>query len=209
MHRTCPHAEGGVMPEQQILYLSRADVEAVNLSVTTIVALLEQAFIEKGHGRVEMPPKPGVHTMPDAFIHAMPAYIPSMKSAGIKWVSGYPENFKRGLPYISGLLILNDVDTGIPYAVMDCTWITAYRTGAASAVAAQYLARPESETAGILACGVQGRTNLEALSCLFKIKRVYAYDALPDVQEKYVREMSKKLGLEIVGVKEPKQAVAE
>ena len=76
-----------------------------------------------------MPPKPGIHTMPDAFIHAMPAYIPSMRSAGIKWVSGYPENFKRGLPYITGLLILNDVETGIPYAVMDCTWITAMRTG--------------------------------------------------------------------------------
>jgi ornithine cyclodeaminase/alanine dehydrogenase len=156
-----------------------------------------------------MPPKPGVHTMPDAFIHAMPAYIPSMKSAGLKWVSGYPDNFKRGLPYISGLLILNDVETGIPYALMDCTWITAYRTGAASALAAKYLARPESETAGILACGVQGRTNLEALNCLFKIKKVFAYDALPDVQEKYVSEMSKKLGLDIVGVKEPRQAVKD
>jgi len=129
------------MPEQQILYLSRADVEAVNLSMTTIVALLEQAFIEKGHGRVEMPPKPGVHTMPDAFIHAMPAYIPSMKSAGIKWVSGYPANFERGMPYISGLLILNDAETGVPYAVMDCTWITAFRTGAATALSARYLAR--------------------------------------------------------------------
>jgi hypothetical protein len=51
--------------------------------------------------------------MPDAFIHAMPAYIPSMRSAGIKWVSGYPENFKRGLPYITGLMILNDVETGM------------------------------------------------------------------------------------------------
>ena len=133
------------MAEQKILYLSRADVEAVNLPMKTIIELLEKAFLEKGNGKVEMPPKPGIHTMPDAFIHAMPAYIPSMRSAGIKWVSGYPENFKRGLPYISGLLILNDVETGIPYAVMDCTWITAKRTGAASALAAKYLARPESE----------------------------------------------------------------
>jgi ornithine cyclodeaminase/alanine dehydrogenase-like protein (mu-crystallin family) len=195
------------MPEQQILYLSRADVERVNLPMTTIIALLEQAFEEKGHGRVEMPPKPGIHTMRDAFIHAMPAYIPSMKSAGIKWVGGYPANYEVGLPYISGLLILNDAETGIPYAVMDCTWITAYRTGAATALSARYLARPESETVGILACGVQGRTNLEALACLFKIKKVYAYDILPEVQERYVLEMSEKLGLEIVGVRQPKQAV--
>jgi hypothetical protein len=61
------------MPEQQIVYLSRTDVEAVNLPVATTIALPEEAFTEKGHGRVEMPPKPGIHTMPDAFMHAVPA----------------------------------------------------------------------------------------------------------------------------------------
>ena len=197
------------MTEQKILYLSRADVQTVNFPMKEIIDLLEKAFLEKGNGGVEMPPKPGIHTMPDAFIHAMPAYIPSMRSAGIKWVSGYPENFKRGLPYISGLMILNDVETGIPYAVMDCAWITAMRTGAASALSAKYLARPESETVGILACGVQGRTNLEALACLFPIKRAYAYDVLPDVQEKFIAEMTKRFDFEIIGVKGPKQAVIE
>ncbi len=197
------------MTHHQILYLSQADVAKVNLDMATVINLLETAFREKGAGKVEMPPKPGVHTMPDAFIHAMPAYIPALKSAGIKWVSGYPENFKRGLPYITGLLILNDVETGIPYAVMDCAWITAYRTGAASALAAKYLARPESKTAGILACGVQGRTNLEALKVLFPIERVYAYDILPDVQQQYVTDMSSKLGIEVIGVSEPRQAVVE
>jgi ornithine cyclodeaminase/alanine dehydrogenase len=184
-------------------------VEKTALDMPTILRLLEEAFREKGQGKVEMPPKPGIHTMPDAFIHAMPAYIPSLKSAGIKWVSGYPENYKRGLPYITGLLILNDAETGIPYSVMDCTWITAYRTGAATGLSAKYLARPNSEVAGILACGVQGRTNLEALACLFPLKRVYAYDILPEAQEKYIAEMKAKFTFEIVGVREPKQAVVE
>ncbi len=197
------------MIEQKILYLSRADVEKVNLPMKQIIDLLEAAFKDKGNGKVEMPPKPGIHTMPDAFIHAMPAFIPSMRSAGIKWVSGYPENFKRGLPYITGLMIMNDVETGIPYAVLDCSWITAMRTGAASALSAKYLARPDSEIVGILACGVQGRTNLEALACLFPVKLVYAYDVLPDVQERFLAEMSERLGLDIVGVKDPKQAVVE
>jgi ornithine cyclodeaminase/alanine dehydrogenase len=195
------------MTNHQILYLSQADVAKVNLDMALVINLLETAFREKGAGRVEMPPKPGVHTMPDAFIHAMPAFIPALQSAGIKWVSGYPENYKRGLPYITGLLILNDVETGIPYAVMDCSWITAYRTGAASALAAKYLARPESKMVGILACGVQGRTNLEALKVLFPIKRVYAYDIRPDVQQRYVEEMSARFGIEVIGVKDAKQAV--
>ena len=91
-----------------------------------------------------MPPKPGVHSRPDAFIHAMPAYIPALRAIGMKWVSGYPENQARGLPYITGLLILNDDETGLPLAVMDCTWITAMRTGAATALAGALPGAPRS-----------------------------------------------------------------
>jgi len=197
------------METLKVLYLSRADVERINLDIATIIQLLETAFREKGAGRVEMPPKPGIHTQPDAFIHAMPAFIPAMRSAGLKWVSGYPANQERGLPYITGLLILNDVETGIPYSVMDCSWITAYRTAAATALSARYLARPESQTAGILACGVQGRTNLEALKVLFPIQEAYAYDIVPEVQERFVREMPEKLQIEIIGVKDPRSAVVQ
>ena len=134
------------MNKKEFLYLSRDDVVSVGLTMTEIVDTVERAFREMGNGRVEMPPKPGIHPGKggDNFIHAMPAYIPAMKSAGVKWVSGYPVNQAKGLPYITGLLILNDPETGLPKAVMDCTWITAMRTGAASAVSAKYLARPES-----------------------------------------------------------------
>jgi ornithine cyclodeaminase/alanine dehydrogenase len=193
----------------RFLYLSRADVAAAGLGVSAMIGLLETAFREKGCGRVEMPPKPGVHTQPDAFLHAMPAYIPAMKSAGIKWIGGYPANATRGLPYITGLLVLNDVETGVPYAVMDCTWITAYRTAAASALSARYLARPDSRTVGILACGVQGRSNLEALAALFPVARVFAYDIRRDVQDQFVTDMGALLGVDVVGVGNPKAAVVD
>jgi len=197
------------MSERGLLYLSRADVERVGPDLRTIIGLLEAAFREKGQGRVEMPPKPGIHTRPDAFLHAMAASIPGLEAAGLKWVGGYPENPARGLPYISGLLILNDVDTGFPIAVMDCTWITGCRTGAATALSARYLARPDSSTVAILACGVQGRTNLEALATQFPLRRVYAYDTRVAARDRYVREMSEQLGLEVIGVDEPEQAVGE
>jgi ornithine cyclodeaminase/alanine dehydrogenase len=195
------------MAFDKVLYLSRKDVEAVNLPMTDIIQALEKMFREKGEGRVEMPPKPGIHTRPDAFIHAMPAYIPNMESAGVKWVSGYPANQQKGLPYIAGLLILNDADNGIPIAVMDCSWITAMRTGAATAVSAKYFARKDSSLIGICACGVQGRSNLEALSCIFKIKKVKAFDIYPEVAQKYVKEMQQKLGLDIEVVKSAEEAV--
>jgi ornithine cyclodeaminase/alanine dehydrogenase-like protein (mu-crystallin family) len=105
--------------------------------------------------------------------------------------------------------VLNDVETGLPLAVMDCTWITAYRTGAATALSAKYLARPGSQVAGIIACGVQGRTNLEGLAALFPIRRVYAYDTSKEAQRRYIEEMSAKLGVEIIGVESPRDAVVE
>ena len=173
-----------------VLYLSRTDVESVGVSMSDIVDAVQDMFKEKGEGRVEMPAKPGIHTRENAFIHAMPAYIPGIQSAGIKWISGYPDNQKKNLPYINGLLILNDTDTGIPIAIMDATWITAQRTGAATAVAAKYLARKDSSSVGILACGVQGRSNLEALSCVFKISMVKAFDIYPDVAARFACEMA-------------------
>ena len=90
---------------------------------------------------------------------------------------------------------------------MDATWITAKRTGAATAVAAKYLARKESSTVGILACGVQGRSNLEALSTLFKLRKVKAYDIYPDVARNYARAMGKTLQLDIEVVNRPREAV--
>jgi ornithine cyclodeaminase/alanine dehydrogenase-like protein (mu-crystallin family) len=199
---------GGKMEKGQLLYLSQADVVSVGLTMAEIIDLVEMAFHEKGEGRVEMPPKPGIHPGGgDNFIHAMPAYIPTMKSAGLKWVSGFPENYKRGLPYITGLLILNNPETGIPIAVMDCEWITAMRTAAATAVAARKLARPESSRLGVLGCGVQGRTNTEALNVLFPLKRVFAYDVRPEVTRNFAAEMSARFGLEVTVVENPKDAV--
>jgi ornithine cyclodeaminase/alanine dehydrogenase len=180
----------------------------VGLSMAEIIKALEDAFSEKGEGRVEMPPKPGIHPgQGDNFIHAMPAYIPALKSAGVKWVSGFPENYKRGLPYITGLLILNDVETGLPISVMDCAWITAMRTGAATAVAARHLARPESTAVGVLGCGVQGRTNVEALRVLFPLEQVIAYDVNAEAARTYAKEMKERFGLKVTVVNKPQEAV--
>jgi ornithine cyclodeaminase/alanine dehydrogenase-like protein (mu-crystallin family) len=197
------------MPTDKLLYLSRSNVEAVGITMAKVIDTLEIAFREKGQGRVEMPPKPGIHPGGgDNFIHAMLAYIPALQSAGVKWVSGFPNNQDRGLPYITGLLILNDSETGIPLSVMDCIWITAMRTGAATAVAAKYLARPESSVVGILGCGVQGRSNVEALNVLFPLQRVMAYDVIGEAASRYADEIRGRLGLEVVVVDRPSEAVS-
>lgn len=192
----------------EILYLSAAEVAEAGPSMSEIIDALEKMFVEKAKGAVEMPPKPGIHTAPDAFIHAMPAYIPALGAAGMKWVAGYPSNRERGLPYVSGLLILNDPATGLPLAVMDATWITAKRTGAATAVAAKRLARRGARSVGIVACGVQGRSNLEALSCVLEIERVKAYDVHPEAARDYAAEMGERLGIGVEPVNDVRAAVS-
>ncbi|MFB3923730.1 MAG: ornithine cyclodeaminase family protein [Terriglobia bacterium] len=194
---------------RQILYISRAQIESLEFSLDDVIAAVEKCFIEKAAGKVEMPPKPGIHTQPDAFIHAMPAYLSSAGAAGMKWVSGYPGNRRRGLPYITGLLILNCPETGVPLAVMDCTWITEKRTGAATAVAVRRLASPEARRMAIIGAGVQGRVNVDAIRRVCPgITTVAAYDPSNQAREGFSRQVTE-WGLAVVPAATPAEAVKE
>ena len=195
----------------ELLYLSKADVESLSIPTTDVVATVEDVLREKGLGRVEMPPKRGVHPMPESAINAMPGYVLSRNTAGIKWVTRYLPNLDKGLPYVMGLMILNDPETGVPRSVMDCSWITAKRTGAASAVAAKYLARRDSRELAILGCGVQGRSNLEAMKVVFPdLEFVRAFDVHRDAAERYAQEeMANFPGIRVEVVDTPKAAVED
>ncbi|WP_324717116.1 ornithine cyclodeaminase family protein [Carboxydochorda subterranea] len=193
---------------REVLYLSRADVEALGPSPSEIVRLMEELFRAKAAGRVELPPKPGIHPRPDAFIHAMPAYIASLDAAGLKWVAGYPGNSVRGLPYIHGLLLLNDAETGVPVAIMDATWITAMRTAAVSALAALYLAAPGRITLAILGLGVQARSHLQTMAAVLAVAEVRAYDRDPARTATFVRDAVQLApGVSVVPCDTPAQAV--
>src|SRR4051812_15314271 len=103
------------MKAVKILFLSQEDVRDLNISYPLLKQVIEGALIEHANEMVEMPPKPGIHpSYPNTFIHAMPAYLKQADACGIKWVAGFPNNYQHDLPNISGLLILNDTQTGIP-----------------------------------------------------------------------------------------------
>jgi len=158
-------------------YLSRADVEAVGLTATEVIEILDGAFRAKRAGDVEMPPKIGVHPRDDAFIHAMPAYIADTDAVGLKWVAGYASNQPLGIPYIHGLLLLSDAATGRPLAVMDATWITEVRTAAASILGIRALAEGPVVTIGIIGCGRQGNVHLALAQQVFPtLRRALLFD---------------------------------
>jgi ornithine cyclodeaminase/alanine dehydrogenase len=191
----------------EMLYLSQEDILEMAIPLREIIPLVEKGLNEHGLGQVENPPKPGIHAKPDSFIHAMPAYYRSLGIGGIKWVSGYPSNRELGLPQILGVMITNDMETGLPTSIMDCRWITAVRTAAVSAVTAKFCASKGSETLGVVGCGVQGRMSLVALKEVVKtLKRVKAYDINPDASKRFKKDFEKQVGVEISPVGSVKEA---
>jgi ornithine cyclodeaminase/alanine dehydrogenase len=164
----------------ELLYLSRQEVAGLLPPVLEQIDLVERTYLAMAAGRVELPPKPGIHPRENAFIHAMPAYLADDDVAAIKWVGGYPANKDRGLPYISGLIVVNDADTGLPEGVMDAAEITAARTAAASGVCIRRWAPQGWERAAIIGCGEQGRFHSRVVTALNPSATIAAYDTHRD-----------------------------
>ncbi len=186
------------MNEIEMIYLSQTDILKMNVSMSEVIDLVERGLREHGKGLVENPPKPGIHASSSTFIHAMPAYFRNLGVGGIKWVSGYPDNREIGLPQIIGVIILNDMKTGVPLCIMDGTWITAARTAAVSAVTAKYCARKDSHVLGIVGTGVQGRQNLIALKIVLPgLSRIKVFDINRHAALKCRDELASQVGAEI------------
>jgi len=196
------------MKNDEILYLSRAEMDRIGPSLGEIVALLEQCFMLKGEGRAVMPPKHWVERTNDRFFSAMSSYVPDLGFGGCKWQSGDPLNSTRGLPYIQGLYLLTEDTLGIPVAIFDSEWITGRRTAAASALAVKYFAKAEARSLAILGCGLQGRAHLEAiLSVLPDLQTVRAFDIRREVADGFARELAPQFGVAIEAVDSAKSAV--
>jgi len=195
----------------EIKIISQKEVEELNIPMSEVISVVESGLKSKGEGSNEMPAKTGIHPRQNSFIHAMPCWVGGNTDyAGIKWVSGYPANPSRGLPYIMGIWCLNDPETGMLKAIMDANWMTAWRTGAASGVCAKYLADPASDTIAIIGLGVQARTNLMAMNEVLKnLKIVKVYDIFDKQIEKFTTEMSKTFPhLRFISCKDTKETVS-
>jgi ornithine cyclodeaminase/alanine dehydrogenase len=161
----------------EIVYLSRQEVAGLLPPIHEQIDVAERTYRAMAAGRVELPPKPGVHPRGNAFIHAMPAYLADQDVAAVKWVSGYPANKERGLPYISGLIIVNDADTGFPVGVMDAAEITAARTAAASGACIRRWAPDGWSRVAIVGCGEQGRYHSRVVAALNPEAEIAGFDS--------------------------------
>ena len=170
--------------EEQVptLFLNQKAVREL-LKMPEVITAVEQAFRDWTEGRGSMPAKAYL-VVDEGDFRAMPAALPG--AAGVKWVNVHPQNPSRGLSTVMATIIYNDPQTGYPLAIMDGTDITAYRTGAAAAIAAKYLARPDSHTLGIIGAGRQAYTQVEAHVQLFTFDSIKVYDLSREAARKLI-----------------------
>jgi ornithine cyclodeaminase/alanine dehydrogenase len=128
----------------------------------------------------------------------------------VKVNGGFFSNRARfGLPNIQGLIVLSRADNGVPVAAMDSIEITIRRTGTAGAVAAKYLARPDSTVCTVCGCGTQGRIQLRALRHVLPTERAFAWSCVPERADVFAAEMSHELGMTVTPVSEIVGALAQ
>lgn len=185
------------MAKAGLLYISEEDIKTIKLDDTLVIETLKRTIAEHGRGAVHMPPNLHLTPRPDAEIDGMAAFLPSLRGLGLKWVASFPQNNDLGLPQTTALLILNEVETGLPIAVIEAASLTARRTGAVTAVSAMYLAKPDPKILAIIGCGVQGRSNLLALRRCFQFDEIRVFDVRDGAAVRYVEEMRPLVDAEI------------
>ena len=181
-----------------MLFLDSGDVRAL-LSIEECIAAVEQAFRLHGEGKTPKPGVLGVHAPHGAFHIKAGILDLGRPYFAAKTNANFPGNVERyGLPTIQGVIALFDAERGTPLAILDSREITSLRTGAATAVAAKYLARDDASVATICGCGVQGRTQLAAVAAVRSLNRVYAIDRDPQQARRFAREMSNELRIDVI-----------
>jgi len=172
---------------------SAAHVEAAVPPERALEAVRE-AFVAYARGEWSMPPKVYVPAYPAGDFRAMPAL--GAGHAALKWVTSFPGNPARGLPTVTGLVLLSDASNGSLVAVLDAGAVTALRTGAAAVLAAETLNRPDAGVATVVGAGVNGRATARTFASLGREVLLW------DVDEKRARDAAGELGTGVAGSRE-------
>ena len=191
------------------LIITRRDV-ATLLNIEECMDAVEEAFKLYAQGKTTPPGILGIHAQDGGFHTKAGLLRLSRTYFAAKTNANFPLNAKRfQLPLIQGIIVLFDAENGYPLAVMDSMEITIIRTGAATGVAAKYLARPDASVATICGCGNQGRISLKTIAKVRRLSRAYAWDIDSRQAGRFADELSTELGLEVEPVDDLARAVGE
>ena len=179
------------------LLLSRSEVDRL-LTISECIHAVERMFRQLGEGKL---PAPGILGMKSqrGGLHIKAAHLPGERDYIVaKLNTNFPRNpTEQNLPTIQGLIMVCDGTNGRPLALLDSIDITIKRTAAASAVAAKYLARPDSSVATICGCGQQAAAQLRAITSVLPLRKIFAFDSNYDAAEEFAHRLAGELDLEI------------
>ncbi len=191
---------------RQTLYIREEEVREL-LPLPEVVRVVEEAFRDKAEGYAVMPPKL-IIPLPNGDLRAMPAYLPRQRAAGVKVVNSHPQNPAQGLPTVMAMLIMVEPETGFPLAVMEATYLTTVRTGAAGVLATRALARSDACVLAILGAGTQGRIQLLAhCSLLPQLERVRVWSRDEELAWQLKRDLEPQVKVPIQVCQDPETAV--
>lgn len=190
-----------------VLILNNEDIIGI-FTMKEAITEIEKAFKEYAEGRVQMPQRQVINIpQKEGWIANMTAFLEETKAVGTKVVTVYPRNPRKNKPTTMATIILNDYSTGELISIIDGGYLTSVRTGAVGGLAVKYLSKKDSKTVGLFGAGFQAKTQLEAISKLRDIERVYVYDLRREILKEYSNQVSRKLGIVVEPVPTPKQAV--
>ena len=191
------------------LILTRSDVQSF-LDIDGCIAAVEEAFIAQAEGQALVSGVLGTHVDGGGFHVKTSGLTRSRAYFAAKINANFPRNRSlNGLPTIQGVITLHDASNGILLALIDSVEITSLRTAAATAVAAKHLSRMDSATVTVIGCGIQGRSQLLALSRVRSLVRVKAYDVDTRVANDYADEMSQIVRCPVEAVDDYRAAARE
>ncbi|MGC9517290.1 MAG: alanine dehydrogenase [Methanomicrobiales archaeon] len=175
-----------------------------------IIDAVEIGYAEHAKRKVHMPAKKYLfYSKYHGDLRIMPCYLRDMDQSGVKCVNVHPENPKNhNLPTVMAVIELVEPETGYPLALMDGTWITNMRTGAAGGIATKYLARDNSETVGLVGAGKQAETQIMALNEVMDIKNAKVFCRTCSSRIKFAKIISDKYGFPVEPVDSAKDAVS-
>ena len=189
--------------------LSCEDVRRA-LPMRQAIEAMKGAFAQLSTGQADVPLRVALNVPRHHGVTLfMPAYLADDDQMAIKIVSVFDDNPAQGLPLIHALVVVVDATTGRPAAVMDGTYLTALRTGAASGAATDLLAREETHVVAVFGAGAQGRTQLEAVCAVRPIQEAWIHDVAPERAAAYAAEMSQRLSLPVRVAETPAEAVRQ
>ena len=192
----------------KLTVLSAADIREA-LPMRDAVECMKTAFAELSAGRAVQPQRLAVPVAPaGGTLLVKPAHLPD-RGLGAKLVSFFPRNPELGKPAITGLVVLLDPETGEPQALLDGTFVTAWRTGAASGAATDVLARKDSRVAALFGCGEQARTQLLAIDAVRELAEVRVYARTRSSVERFIEEMTPSARGRLLAASDPAEAIEE